>query len=83
MMQINIIANSYIQFNVSVYANSIIKRRGHSKFEKHAEMSMTPDLAGNLSITFVGMTQQMIQENKTSYYICPRLSYTSSATSEN
>lgn len=42
-------------------------KRGHSQFEKHAGMCMTPILAGNLSITFVGMTQQMIQENKTSY----------------
>lgn len=67
MMQINIIANSYIQFYVSVYANPIIKTRGHNQFEKHAGMCMTPILAGNLSITFVGMTQQMIQENKTSY----------------
>lgn len=67
MMQTNIIAKSYIYYYVSVYANPIIKTRGHSKFEKHAGMSMTPTLSGNLSITFVDMTQQMIEENKTSY----------------
>lgn len=30
-------------------------------------MCMIPILAGNFGIIFVGMTQQMIQENKTSY----------------
>lgn len=45
----------------------LLKQEATVKFEKHAGMSMTPTLSGNLSITFVDMTQQMIEENKTSY----------------
>lgn len=52
MMQINITANSYIQFYVSVSASPITETRGHSKFEKHAGKSMTIILAGNLSYYF-------------------------------
>lgn len=52
MMQINITANSYIKFYVSVYASPIIKTRGHSKFEKHAGKRMTIILVGNLSYYF-------------------------------